>query len=45
MQTAISDRFLAQDTSTLFTVAETEDEVFAQLEGYEQKHYDKYRRN
>ena len=27
MQTAINDRFLAQDTSTLFTVAETEENV------------------
>ena len=45
MQSAMDDRFLAQDTSTLYSVVETEDEVFALLEGYEHKHYDKYRRN
>ena len=44
MQSAMDDRFLAQDTSTLYSVVETEDEVFALLEGYEHKHYDKYRR-
>ena len=41
----LSRSVLSGHAQTLFTVAETEDEVFAQLEGYEQKHYDKYRRN
>lgn len=45
MQNAMRDRFLANDTATLYSIAATEDEVFAQLEGYEQKHYNKYRRD
>lgn len=45
MQTAINGRFLAPETTTLYSVAGTEDEVFAQLESYEQTHYNKYRRD
>ena len=42
METSMRDRFMSQDTKSLYTVADTEEEVFAQLESYERVHYNKY---
>lgn len=44
METAIRDRFMAEDTDTLYSVAETEEEVFAQLADYKAFDYNKYGR-
>ena len=38
------DSFMAADTRKLYTVAETEEEVFRQLEEYKSFSYNKYRR-
>ena len=41
---AMRDSFMAADTRKLYTVAETEEEVFRQLEEYKSFSYNKYRR-
>ncbi|MBR1482487.1 MAG: TIGR00730 family Rossman fold protein [Ruminococcus sp.] len=42
MEQSIREHFLAEDTVTLYAVAETEDEVFSLLDSYEAAAYDKY---
>ena len=44
MEAAIRDRFMLPDTDTLYTVAETEEEVFSQLADYKAFAYNKYGR-
>ena len=44
MDAAMRDSFMAADTRKLYTVAETEEEVFRQLEEYKSFSYNKYRR-
>ena len=44
MEAAIRDKFMAEDTDTLYTVAETEEAVFAQLGDYKAFAYNKYGR-
>ncbi len=42
MNSGISERFLSDDVHMLYTVAETEEEVFDQLENYTPYQYNKY---
>lgn len=42
MDASVSEKFMTTDVKRLFTVADTEDEVFAQLDGYTAFQYNKY---
>ena len=42
MENAIRGKFLSEDTRSLYSVVETEEEVFEIIDGYTAVEYDKY---
>lgn len=42
MNTSVKKAFMADDVNRLYTVADTEEEIFAQLDGYKSFSYNKY---